>query len=78
MHTYIVCISNSSMLSEVHISNFKYVYNRVMRSEKIVRKLKVRIYGEVRKSRFDCIVFAYDSNSYDIQHKHKSVPRAPV
>ncbi len=38
-----VRISNLGMLSEVCISNFEYVY-RVMRSEKLVRKLKVRIW----------------------------------
>ncbi len=52
-----VCISNSSTLSEVSISNFEYVY-RVMRSEKLVRKLKVRyVYGGVSKSRFNCKQF---------------------
>ncbi len=42
MRTYVVRTSNSSTLSEVSILNFEYVY-RVMGSEKLVRKLKVRI-----------------------------------
>jgi hypothetical protein len=40
---WIVRISNLSTLNEVRISNFKYIYG-VMRSEKLVRKLKVRIW----------------------------------
>jgi hypothetical protein len=43
MHTYVVRISNLSTLSEVLILNFEYVY-RVMGSEKLVRKSKVRIW----------------------------------
>ncbi len=54
MRTYIVRILNMSTLSEVRKSNFEYV-NRVIRSERLVRKSKVHtVYGEVRKSRFDC------------------------
>jgi hypothetical protein len=48
-------ILNLSMLSEVRIANFEYVY-RVMRSEKLVCKSKVRtVYEGVRKLRFGCI-----------------------
>jgi hypothetical protein len=52
MRTCIVCILNLSTLSEVRISNFEYVY-RVMHSEKLVHKSKVRIWR--CKSRFNYI-----------------------
>ncbi len=43
---WIVRISNLRKLSEVRISNFEYVC-RVMRSEKLVRKLKVCIWRSI-------------------------------
>jgi hypothetical protein len=53
IRTYIVRILNMSTLSEVRKSNFEYV-NGVIRSERLVRKSNIYVYGEVHKSRFDC------------------------